>query len=72
MTALHTTLLEYLGKHITYDLAVDHSFDSSGCVEESGIVIGVFIALNGNHHFCVKFDNSDNSDFVDLSDIKLK
>jgi hypothetical protein len=72
MTAAHTTLLEYLGKYITYDLAVDHSFDPSGYVQESGQVTGVFIELNGNHQFRVKFDNSDNYEFVSLSDIKLK
>lgn len=72
MTIAHTTLLEYLGKHITYDLAVDQSFDPSGYVQESGQVTGVFIALNGDHQFRIKFDNFDNYEFVHLSDIRLK
>lgn len=72
MAVAYTTLLEYLGKYITYDLVVDHSFDSSGCIHESGQVTGVFIELNGNHQFQIKFDNSDDFSFVNLSDIQIK
>ena len=45
MAASHTTLLEFLGKHITYDLVVDHSFDQSGYLRQAGLVTGVLFYL---------------------------
>lgn len=71
MAASHTTLLNYLGKHITYDLAVDQSFHPSGYLRQSGQVTGVYLKLDGNHQFSIKIDGySDFDDFVFLSDIK--
>lgn len=73
MAVAHTTLLEYLGKKITYDLAVDQSFDPSGYIEESGTVTGVLLELDGNHQFCIKLDGySDSYEFIRISDIKFK
>jgi hypothetical protein len=73
MAVAHTTLLEFLGKKITYDLAVDQSFDPSGYIEESGTVTAVLFELDGDHQFCVKIDGfSDTHEFIKLSEIKLK
>ena len=73
MAVAHTTLLEYLGKKITYDLAVDQSFDPSGYIEESGTVTGVLLELDGNHQFCIKLDGySDSHEFIRFSDMKFK
>ena len=73
MAVAHTTLLELLGKHITYDLAVDHSFDSSGFIHESGLVTAVLLEFDGNHQLCVLVDGfDDNHEFIKFSDIKLK
>lgn len=72
MAVAHTTLLEFLGKKITYDLAVDQSFDPSGYIEESGTVTGVLLELDGDHQLCVKFDDYDYHEFVKFSEIKLK
>lgn len=72
MAVAHTTLLEFLGKKITYDLAVDQSFDPSGIVQESGTVTGVLFELDGNHQLCVKFDNYDSYEFIRFSEMKIK
>ena len=73
MAVAHTTLLEYLGKKITYDLAVDQSFDPSGYIEESGTVTGVLLELDGDHQLCIKIDGYlDNHEFVKFSEIRLK
>ncbi|RKG47027.1 hypothetical protein D7V64_17240 [Acinetobacter cumulans] len=73
MTVAHTTLLEFLGKKITYDLAVDQSFDSSGYIQESGTVTGVLLELDGDHQLCIKLDGyTDSHEFVKFSEIKLK
>ncbi|MDN5557742.1 MAG: hypothetical protein L0G58_14280 [Acinetobacter sp.] len=71
MAASHTTLLNYLGKHITYDLAVDQSFHPSGYLKQSGQVTGVLLQLDGNHQLSIKIDGyADFHDFVLFSDIK--
>ena len=73
MAAAHTTLLDYLGKKITYVLAVDQSFDPSGYIEESGLVTGVLFELDGDHQFCVKMDGFDDShEFIKFSEIEIK
>lgn len=72
MTAAHTTLLQFLGKKITYDLVVDHTFDSSGYIQCSGTVTGVLLELNGDHHFSVKVDGYDYSELIKFSEIRLK
>lgn len=71
MAVAHTTLLQFLGKHIQYQLAVDTSFDVSGFVNESGKVTGVLLELDGDHQLCVKVDGYDNHEFIKFSDIKL-
>jgi hypothetical protein len=72
MADAHTTLLNFLGKKITYDLAVDHSFDPSGFVEETGTVTGVLFELDGDHQLCVKFDDFDSYEFIKFSEMTIK
>ena len=72
MAVSHTTLLDYLGKQITYDLTVDQSFDLSGVVEEFGFVTGVLFDLNGDHLLRVKFDDLDSYEDIRFSEIKIK
>lgn len=72
MAVAHTTLLEYLGKKITYDLAVDQSFDPSGFIEETGTVTGVLLELDGDHQLLIKLDGFDYHEFIKFSEIKLK
>ena len=67
MTVAHTTVLELLGKHIKYQVAVDTSFDESGFVEESGLVTGVLFELNGDFQLCVKIDGYDYEEFINFS-----
>lgn len=71
MTVAHTTLLEFLGKHIKYQVAVDTSFDESGFVEESGLVTGVLFELNGDFQLCVKIDGYDYEEFINFSKMKI-
>ena len=72
MAASHTTLLELLGKHITYDLVVDHSFDQSGYLRQAGLVTGVLALLDGDHQLLIVVDGyPDNSDFIKLSEVKI-
>ncbi|MDA4972958.1 hypothetical protein PGK32_18665 [Acinetobacter baumannii] len=71
MAVAHTTLLEFLGKHIKYQVAVDTSFDESGFVEESGFVTGVLFEVNGDCQFCVKIDGYDYEEFILFSKMKL-
>ena len=72
MAVAHTTLLQYLGKNITYDVAVDQSFDPSGFVEESGFVTAVLFDLHSDHMLSVKFDDFDSYDDLKFSEIKIK
>jgi hypothetical protein len=71
MTVAHTTVLELLGKHIKYQVAVDTSFDESGFVEESGLVTGVLFELNGDFQLCVKIDGYDYEEFINFSKMKI-
>lgn len=57
MTVAHTTLLNYLGKHITVDVPVPIEYKASGFEQISGIVDSVVIHLDGNHQFA--FADSD-------------
>lgn len=70
MTVEHTTLLQYLGKHIKYQLSVHESFDSSGFISESGVVISVNIELSGDHQLCLKIDGYAYDEFVSLSEMR--
>jgi len=72
MADANTTALHFLGKKITYDLVVDHSFDPSGFIEESGFVTGVLIELDGDHQLCIKLDGYEYYEFVKLSEIHIK
>ncbi|MFM2315635.1 MAG: hypothetical protein RLZZ04_4913 [Cyanobacteriota bacterium] len=71
MTVAHTTVLELLGKHIKYQVAVDTSFDESGFVEESGLVTGVLFELNGDFQLYVKIDGYDYEEFINFSKMKI-
>lgn len=72
MAVSHTTLLEFLGKHITYDLVVDLSFDQSGSLRQSGFVTGVLALLDGDHELLVVLDGyPDKPDFIKLSQVKI-
>lgn len=72
MADANTTALHFLGKKITYDLVVDHSFDPSGFIEESGLVTGVLIELDGDHQLCIKLDGYEYHEFVKFSEIRIK
>ena len=71
MAVAHTTLLEFLGKKITYDLVVDHSFDPSGYIQESGTVTGVLFDLHGDHLLRVKFDDIDDYGDIRFAEMKI-
>lgn len=71
MTVAHTTLLEFLGKHIKYQVAVDTSFDESGFVDQSGLVTGVLFELNGDFQLFVKIDGYDYEEFIHYSKMKI-
>lgn len=72
MAVSHTTLLEFLGKHITYDLVVDHSFDQSGYLRQTGLVTGVLVLFNGDHELLILVDGyPDKSDSIKLSEVKI-
>lgn len=72
MAVSNSTLLEFLGKHITYDLVVDRSFDQSGILRQSGFVIGVLALFDGDHQLLVVVDGyPDEPDFIKLSEVKI-
>ena len=55
MAVSHITLLQYLGKNITFKYPCPLHYDSSGFTYLSGKVISVSIELNQNHQICVLF-----------------
>ena len=61
MAVPHTTLLGYLGKHITFKVPCPIEFNNSGFDQLSGKVIAVNIKLNEKHSLCVMHDESTGS-----------
>lgn len=64
MTVADTTLLNYLGKHITVDVPVPVEYKASGFDQLSGVVVSVNFELDGKHCFC--FEDSDYYCFDDV------
>lgn len=67
MTVAHTTLLNYLGKHITVDVPVPIEYKASGFEQISGIVDSVVIHLDGNHEFALA-----DSDYYFFDKVRIK
>lgn len=70
MAVAHTTVLSYLGKHISFETSVPLDYDQSIFVHRSGKVISVLIELDGDHKLCVDYGN-DNAHFFSLTDMKI-
>ncbi len=54
MAVPHTTLLGYLGKHITFKVPCPIEFNNSGFDQLSGKVIAVNIELNEKHMYSIQ------------------
>lgn len=67
MTVAHTTLLDYLGKHITVSVPVPIEYKESGFEQISGVVDSVVIHKNGNHEFAL-----EDSDYYCFNDVLIK
>ena len=64
MAVSHITLLQYLGKNITFKYPCPLHYDSLGFSHLSGKVISVSIELDQKHQLCVLFDESiDHADY---------
>ena len=70
MAVSHTTLLDYLGKEITYQLPANPSIYSSGFKKESGQVIGVLCMLDGDHQLVVRLAEHYD-EYVRLSEMQF-
>lgn len=53
MAVAHTTLLEYLGKEVTFKVTLPTDSDQSVFQQITGKVITVAFELNGKHSLCV-------------------
>ena len=70
MAVPHTTLLGYLGKHITFKVPCPIEYNESGFDQLSGKVIYVCIALNERHALCVLHDEkTDEAYFYEFSEM---
>ncbi len=67
MTVAHTTLLNYLGKHITVDVPVPVEYDQSGFEQISGVLSYIVIHLDGNHEFALA-----DSDYYFFDKVRIK
>lgn len=68
MAVAHTTVLEMLGKEVSFSVVLNDELKSffPGGVHVTGDVQEVIIALNGNHQILVS------DEFYELSRIELK
>lgn len=70
MVVSYTTLLDYLGKQITYRLPANPSIHLSAFKQYSGQVIGVVFMLDGDHQLIIRLDK-DYDEIVRFSEIDL-
>lgn len=64
MAVAHTTLLEYLGKYVTFKVPVPIGSDQSLFRQVTGKVISVDIDLGGKHSLCILYDElGDSSEY---------
>jgi len=72
MAVPHTTLLGYLGKHITFKVQCPIDYNESGFDQLSGKVIAVCIELNEKHQLCILHDDlTDDSDFYEYDEMVI-
>nr|WP_032072967.1 hypothetical protein [Acinetobacter sp. M131]AGC70586.1 hypothetical protein [Acinetobacter sp. M131] len=70
MAVSHTTLLNYLGKQVTYRLPANPSIHPSGFKQDSGQVVGVLLMLDGDHQVVVRL-HEHYDEYVRFSDMNL-